>query len=255
MLSLGVGQWQAWVMCCFIGLLGVFGGLSGLFSARLARAYVNLLAGGAYPDQTTFCLALRRATWPLGSSHQEADQHAYGQAEWRGIILMAGVVPLLCWRSGLSVYFVALLAAAVVLLTLALIDAACSLLPDALTLPLLWGGLALSWLGYGPALSDAFAGVMLGYGFPWALFFVYKCARRCDGMGHGDFKLLAGLGAWLGWQAVAPVLLMASVGLVTLAIWRQKSWRPVGACPFGPFLIVSAAGVFVGGSGVHSWFI
>lgn len=243
-------------MYCYLGLLAVSGGLGGLFAARLARVYAHMLACGACPDQPTFYMALRRAAWsPGGGQPPDRSLPVHGLAAWCAVSVMAAVVPLLYWRTGLSVYFVALLAAALALLTLALIDAACGLLPDALTLPLLWGGLVVSWSGHGPVLHDAFAGVMLGYGLPRAVFFVYKCARRCDGMGGGDFKLLAGLGAWLGWQSVAPVLLMASLGLVVLAMWRQKTWLPVGSYPFGPFLIVSAMGVFAAGSGVHSWFI
>src|SRR3546814_4871418 len=75
-----------------------------------------------------------------------------------------------------------------------------------------------------------------------------------DAMGHGDLKLLAALGAWLGWQALPWVLLLACFLGLVFAMWRQKSFRPRGEHPFGPFLAGCAAGVFLAPTAVHSWF-
>src|SRR3546814_15678404 len=75
-----------------------------------------------------------------------------------------------------------------------------------------------------------------------------------DAMGHGDLKLLAALGAWLGWQALPWVLLLACFLGLVFAMWRQKSFRPRGEHPFGPFLAGCAAGVFLAPTAVPSWF-
>jgi len=146
---------------------------------------------------------------------------------------------------GYTVAFVAQASASATLLVLALIDARTRLLPDALTLPLMWAGLALAWAGYGIALNDAVAGAMTGYGFLWVLFWVFKCLSGREGMGYGDFKLLAALGAWLGWQALAMVLLVACVIAVLFAMLCQRSFAPGGAYPFGPFLAASGTAAFL----------
>ncbi len=123
-----------------------------------------------------------------------------------------------------------------------LMDLKTWLLPDLITLPLMWAGLIVHDLGLGSvSLHDALWGALLGYLFPWSIKHVYFLLTRRQGMGHGDFKLLAALGAWLGWQALPLVLLVAScaglvVGLV-LMWWRQKTLKM--AVPFGPFLVLA----------------
>src|SRR5690606_32770961 len=98
--------------------------------------------------------------------------------------------------------------AAFMLMLLAHIDIRTRLLPDALTLPLLWLGLGAAWLGWGRVpLYDAVAGVMAGYGVLWLLLQGFRLLRGIEGMGYGDLKLVAALGAWLGWQALPGVLL------------------------------------------------
>ncbi len=251
MLSLTAGQWvhatDVWVAVC----AGLVGGVAGPAGVRLAWVYVAMLAQGCKPTAAVFQQALLATVSP--------GRFACGvvgvRMAWIASVFMAAATGALCLRYGVSLYFFALVVATLVLLVLALIDAKCGLLPDALTLPLLWVGLFMAWLGYGPTLHQAVSGIFLGYLFPWALFFVYKCARDVDGMGQGDFKLLAALGAWLGWQALVPVLLLASVAAIAVAMWHQKSLLPGGVYPFGPFLIVSAMGFFVGGSALHSWFL
>lgn len=251
MLSLTAGQWvqaaDVWVAVC----VGLVGGLTGGVGVRLSRVYTAMLAQGCNPTTVVFRHALMIAVSTNGSAHRVVGC----RMAWLASVFMAGATAALCLRYGVSLYFFALSVATLALLVLALIDARCGLLPDALTLPLLWIGLSMAWLGHGPTLHQAVSGVFLGYLFPWALFFVYKCARHVDGMGQGDFKLLAALGAWLGWQALAPVLLLASLAAVAAAMWHQKSFWPGGVYPFGPFLIVSAMGFFVGGSALHSWFL
>lgn len=125
------------------------------------------------------------------------------------------------------------------LLALALIDWDTTLLPDDITLPLLWAGLlgaALRWTDV--PLADAVWGAAAGYLSLWLVFWGFKLATGKDGMGYGDFKLFAALGAWFGWQALVPMILAASVigAIVGIAMKLRSQLRPDGYIPFGPFL-------------------
>ena len=131
-------------------------------------------------------------------------------------------------------------AVAATLLALALIDWDTTVLPDALTLPLAWAGLCAAALGWLDPLTllQSLQGAVVGYLALWSVYWLFKLATGKEGMGYGDFKLLAALGAWLGWQAVLPIVLMASVlgaviGLVMKATGSLRNGRFV---PFGPFL-------------------
>ncbi len=128
------------------------------------------------------------------------------------------------------------------------IDIDRQLLPDVLTVPLLWIGLVASaWLGAGEvpppaALRDAVIGAVAGYGFLWLVFHVFKLITGKEGMGYGDFKLLAAIGAWLGWQMLPLVLLLAAfvgaaVGIALMAARRLGRGVPI---PFGPYLAGAA---------------
>ena len=131
-------------------------------------------------------------------------------------------------------------AAVAALLALALIDWDTTLLPDAITLPLLWAGLVCAALGWLPGLSltQALWGAVAGYLSLWSVYWLFKLVTGKEGMGFGDFKLLAALGAWLGWQAVLPIVLMASVigAIVGLVMKATGSLREGRYVPFGPFL-------------------
>ncbi|MET1116944.1 MAG: A24 family peptidase [Comamonas sp.] len=125
------------------------------------------------------------------------------------------------------------------LLALALIDWDTTLLPDDITLPLLWAGLlaaALRWTDV--PLADAVWGAAAGYLSLWLVFWAFKLATGKDGMGYGDFKLFAALGAWFGWQALVPIILAASVigAMVGIAMKVRRQLREGGYIPFGPFL-------------------
>ena len=125
------------------------------------------------------------------------------------------------------------------LLALALIDWDTTLLPDDITLPLLWAGLiaaALRWTD--ASLSDAVWGAAAGYLSLWLVFWGFKLATGKDGMGYGDFKLFAALGAWFGWQALVPIILAASVigAIIGIVMKFRSQLRAGGYIPFGPFL-------------------
>jgi leader peptidase (prepilin peptidase)/N-methyltransferase len=125
------------------------------------------------------------------------------------------------------------------LLALALIDWDTTLLPDDITLPLLWAGLLASALGWsGVALDSAVRGAAAGYVSLWSVYWLFKLATGKEGMGYGDFKLFAAFGAWFGWQALVPIILMASViGVVVgLVLKFNDGLREGGYVPFGPFL-------------------
>lgn len=124
------------------------------------------------------------------------------------------------------------------LIALAFIDFDTHLLPDQITLPLLWGGLAMAGVfGYVTPV-DAIAGAVVGYLALWTLYWAFRWATGREGMGHGDFKLLAAIGAWLGWQALPSVILIASIGGLAYAgiAILAKAMRRQDPLPFGPFL-------------------
>lgn len=126
-----------------------------------------------------------------------------------------------------------------VLLAAALIDWDTTLLPDNLTYPLLWAGLIAAALRWTPVpLTDALWGAVAGYSSLWLVYWAFKLITGKEGMGFGDFKLFAALGAWFGWQALVPIILMASVigALVGIVLKIYSGLREGGYVPFGPFL-------------------
>ena len=127
-----------------------------------------------------------------------------------------------------------------VLVALAMIDWDTTLLPDNLTLPLLWAGLlgaAFQWIEV--PLFDAVVGAAGGYLSLWTVYWGFKLATSKEGMGFGDFKLYAALGAWFGWQALVPLILLASVvgAVIGIALKFSSGLREGGYIPFGPFLV------------------
>ncbi|WP_265535350.1 prepilin peptidase [Pseudomonas saponiphila] len=139
------------------------------------------------------------------------------------------------WQAGLLLIF------SWGLIAMSLIDADHQLLPDVLVLPLLWLGLIANSFGLLVSLGDALWGAVLGYLSLWSVFWLFKLLTGKDGMGHGDFKLLAMLGAWGGWQVLPLTLLLSSlvgaiVGTLMLRLNRDKISTPI---PFGPFLAIA----------------
>jgi leader peptidase (prepilin peptidase)/N-methyltransferase len=143
-----------------------------------------------------------------------------------------------------------------VLLALAAIDWDTTLLPDDLTLPLLWAGIVAAALGWTLPLATAVWGAVAGYLSLWTVYWLFKLATGKEGMGHGDFKLLAALGAWLGASMIVPVVLAASVigAVVGIAMKVGDTLREGRYVPFGPFL--AGAGIVVmllGSARVLEW--
>ncbi len=127
------------------------------------------------------------------------------------------------------------------LITLTMIDIDHQLLPDNITLPLLWLGLLFNIGATFASLQDAVIGAAAGYLFLWSIYWLFKLLTGKEGMGYGDFKLLAALGAWLGWQALPMIVLLSSlVGAIAgiLLMLTQRQGRGT-AIPFGPYLAIA----------------
>ncbi|WP_258187562.1 prepilin peptidase [Trinickia symbiotica] len=129
------------------------------------------------------------------------------------------------------------------LLAMSAIDIETRLLPDSLTLPLLWAGLIVNFADTFASLREAVAGAIVGYLFLWGVYWVFRFVRGIEGMGYGDFKLLAAIGAWLGWAALPQVVLISAVtgalvGLLATGLGRMRFQEPL---PFGPFLAAGGA--------------
>lgn len=153
--------------------------------------------------------------------------------------LISGVV---AWYFGWSAAMLAALGLSWALLALTMIDVDHKLLPDQITLPLLWAGLVLNSFSIFVPLQDAVWGAIGGYLSLWTVYWLFKIFTGKEGMGFGDFKLLAALGAWMGWQKLAPIIILSSlVGAVvgSILLFATRQGRDT-AIPFGPYL--AAAG-------------
>ena len=155
--------------------------------------------------------------------------------------LATGTLFFFCtWRCGLTLTALAWCGFSAALVALAMIDWDTTLLPDDITLPLLWAGLVFAALQLNPqvGLPDALWGAVAGYMSLWGVYWAFKLVTGKEGMGYGDFKLFAALGAWFGWTALVPVILMASVigAVVGIAMKFSGGLREGGYVPFGPFL-------------------
>ena len=162
-----------------------------------------------------------------------------------GLFLYCGV------RWNLSPTAAAWCAFSAVLVALTLIDWDTTLLPDDITLPLLWAGLAASALHWTAVpLSTAFWGAVAGYLSLWLVYWGFKLATGKEGMGFGDFKLFAALGAWFGWPALVPIILMASVigAVVGIAMKFSTGLREGAYVPFGPFLAMAGLTAMIFGA-------
>lgn len=155
------------------------------------------------------------------------------------------------WRYGAQPAALMWCGVLAVLAALTAIDWDTMLLPDQLTMPLIGAGLLAAALGWTQVpLADAVWGMLAGYLSLWSINEVFKRAMGKVGMGMGDFKLLAALGAWLGWQALLPVVLMSSIvgAVVGIAMKATSGLRPGNYVPFGPFLAAAGALIILVGT-------
>ena len=164
-------------------------------------------------------------------------------------ILTAALFALIGWRFGPQPVALLWCTFAAVLVTLAGIDWDTTLLPDSITMPLLWGGLVASALGWTIPLTDALWGAVLGYLSLWCIYWLFKLTTGKEGMGFGDFKLLAATGAWLGIKMLLPIVLAASLigAIVGIVMKLNAALREGRYVPFGPFLAGAALLVMLAG--------
>ena len=164
--------------------------------------------------------------------------------------LLSGVLSaIIVWKFGPSLTALAGLALTWTLIALSGIDFRTQLLPDQLTLPLLWLGMVLSLLPMFVIAPSAIVGAAIGYLSLWSVYWVFKLLTGKEGMGHGDFKLLAALGAWMGPVALLPIILLSSligaiIGGTLIALRRHEREIPM---PFGPFIAAAGWVWFVAG--------
>jgi len=165
--------------------------------------------------------------------------------------LLTGVCSLIIvWKFGISWQAAAGLLFTWALIALAGIDVRTQLLPDQITLPLLWLGLLIALIPLYVDAPTAILGAAIGYLSLWSVYWGFKLLTGKEGMGYGDFKLLGGLGAWMGPWALLPIVLLSSligaiVGSVLLAVQGRDRATPI---PFGPFLAAAGWVQFVFGS-------
>jgi len=142
------------------------------------------------------------------------------------------------------------------LVALSMIDYDHQLLPDSLTLPLLWAGLLASLIPIFTNPADAILGATAGYLVLWTIYQLFKFATGKEGMGYGDFKLLAAFGAWLGWQSLPTIILVSSlagsiIGILLIVLTKRNKNVPI---PFGPFIAIAGWVVMVFGDSLYAIF-
>jgi leader peptidase (prepilin peptidase)/N-methyltransferase len=164
--------------------------------------------------------------------------------------LLTAVLAATCaWHFGVGWEALMAIVMSITLVAIAMIDADTQLIPDSIVLPLMWLGLAMSLFHPLPGSNmlfispkDAIVGAMAGYLTLWSVFWLFKLVTGKDGMGYGDFKLLAALGAWLGWQQLPMIILMSAVvgALINIVMIVARGRDRSVPIPFGPYL--AAAG-------------
>ena len=163
-------------------------------------------------------------------------------ARYPAIELTAGVMSaVLVWYFGSGYTGLATLVFGYLLLALTFIDIDTMMLPDDMVYPLLWLGLLMNLNGTFVPLKDAVIGAAAGYLSLWSVYWIFKLVRNKEGMGYGDFKLLAALGAWMGWTMLPLIILLSSVvgavvGIGLIVFTRRGRDNPI---PFGPYLAVA----------------
>lgn len=165
---------------------------------------------------------------------------------------------LVAWQFGYSYTSLFAWILTVALITLTFIDFDTQLLPDDITLPLLWIGLLFNLNNTGFAdLKSAVIGAIVGYLILWSVYWLFKIVTGKEGMGYGDFKLLAAIGAWFGWQLIPAVILLSSVlgAVIGIVLILTKGKSGNTAIPFGPFLALGGIAALFYGQQLASFYL
>ena len=162
----------------------------------------------------------------------------------------------LAWKFGVTAMAAWAIVFTWALIALTFIDADTTLLPDDITLPLLWLGLLVNTSGVFTGLSSAVGGAAAGYLALWSVYWSFKLITGKEGMGYGDFKLLAAIGAWLGWQMLPQVILLSAlvgavVGIIGIALYGRERGAKI---PFGPYLAAAGFIAMVWGPQLNAWY-
>lgn len=171
-----------------------------------------------------------------------ANCHASISARYPIVELVTGILSVLVvMQFGISWQCVAMLLLTYMCIALAGIDYDTQLLPDNMVLPLLWLGLLVNSQGLFVGLHDAVFGAAAGYLVLWSIFWLFKLVTGKEGMGYGDFKLMAAFGAWFGWAVLPNIILLSSVtgavlGVLMMSFGKIQSGKPIA---FGPFIILA----------------
>jgi leader peptidase (prepilin peptidase)/N-methyltransferase len=174
------------------------------------------------------------------------------------IELLAGALAaLVAWRYGYGAQALVLIVLAWALIALTFIDVDHQLLPDVIVLPFLWLGLLINTQSVFASLPDAVIGAVAGYLSLWLVFHAFKLITGKEGMGYGDFKLFALFGAWLGWQLLPLIILLASlvgaiVGIAMIAALGRDRRLPI---PFGPYLCAAGLLAALWGHDLTAWYL
>ena len=137
------------------------------------------------------------------------------------------------------------------------IDLDTYLLPDSITLPLLWLGLIANYYGVFTTLESALWGAIAGYMVLWSVFWLFKLLTGKEGMGYGDFKLLAALGAWMGWQMLPVIIILSSlvgaaIGIGMIIFANHEKSKPI---PFGPYLAIAGWIALIWGEKINTAYL
>ncbi|MDF0535133.1 A24 family peptidase [Shewanella sp. A32] len=172
-------------------------------------------------------------------------------------LLAAVLVATLAWHFGPTWQFALSAVLTFALIALAGIDLDEMLLPDQITLPFLWLGLAANYFGLFVPLTDAVIGAIAGYLSLWSVFWLFKLVTGKEGMGYGDFKLMALFGAWLGWQMLPLIILLSSAvgAIIGLSMMLFKGMQRNNPIPFGPYIVIAGWIALLWGQDIVSWYL
>ena len=172
-------------------------------------------------------------------------------------VLSGALSAVIAWHFGFGPEGIAAIILTWVLIALTFIDIDHQLLPDNITMPMLWLGLGLNLFGLYTSLEASLIGAIAGYGILWLVYHLFRLATGKEGMGFGDFKLMAMLGAWLGWQALPVIILLSSavgavVGLTLVLVHKRDKNLPI---PFGPYIGLAGWIALLWGTDLTAWYL